>query len=181
MVGYVIGLGDRHLDNILLDFRSGELLHIDYNVCFEKGLRLRVPETVPFRMTATMQAALGVSGIDGTFSSCSEGVLRVLRTNKETLLTLLEAFVYDPLVDWAADRLQAPTRSPTRPPPPPPSTPPPLLHPFLPAPALAHRTSSGAAPRQGSRSASPRRAPAGCTRPPPCLTPPLRRPPWATV
>ena len=58
MVGYVIGLGDRHLDNILLDFRSGELLHIDYNVCFEKGLRLRVPETVPFRMTATMQASL---------------------------------------------------------------------------------------------------------------------------
>ena len=52
------------------------------------------------------QAALGVSGIDGTFSSSSESVLRVLRTNKETLLTLLEAFVYDPLVDWAADRLQ---------------------------------------------------------------------------
>ena len=75
-------------------------------MCFEKGLRLRVPETVPFRMTATMQAALGVSGIDGTFSSCSEGVLRVLRTSKESLLTLLEAFVYDPLVDWAADRLQ---------------------------------------------------------------------------
>ncbi|KAL1529840.1 hypothetical protein AB1Y20_000771 [Prymnesium parvum] len=41
IVGYVIGLGDRHLDNILLDMRSGELLHIDYNVCFEKGLRLK--------------------------------------------------------------------------------------------------------------------------------------------
>lgn len=24
--------------------------------------------------------------------------------NKETLLTLLEAFVYDPLIDWAADK-----------------------------------------------------------------------------
>eukprot|EP00966_Prymnesium_polylepis_P320764 7377137-Prymnesium_polylepis.1 len=64
MVGYVIGLFDRHLDNmfILLDLRSGELLHIDYseyNVCFEKGLRLKVPETVPFRMTQTMQVGLG--------------------------------------------------------------------------------------------------------------------------
>ena len=59
MLGYVIGLGDRHLDNILIDFRSGELVHIDYNVCFEKGLRLKIPETVPFRMTHTMQAALG--------------------------------------------------------------------------------------------------------------------------
>ena len=50
------------MDNILLDLTSGELLHIDYNVCFEKGLRLKVPETVPFRMTHTMQAALGVGG-----------------------------------------------------------------------------------------------------------------------
>eukprot|EP00964_Phaeocystis_antarctica_P084696 scaffold53392_cov24-Phaeocystis_antarctica.AAC.2 len=29
-----------------------------------------------------------------------------LPLTQETLLTLLEAFVYDPLVDWAADRLQ---------------------------------------------------------------------------
>lgn len=39
----------RHLDNILLDTTSCELVHIDFNVCFEKGLRLRVPEIVPFR------------------------------------------------------------------------------------------------------------------------------------
>jgi len=31
MVGYVIGLGDRHLDNILLDFSTGEVIHIDYS------------------------------------------------------------------------------------------------------------------------------------------------------
>ena len=28
---------------------SAELVHIDYNVCFEKGAKLRVPEIVPFR------------------------------------------------------------------------------------------------------------------------------------
>ena len=87
MLGYAIGLGDRHLDNILLDLTSGELLHIDYNVCFEKGLRLKVAETVPFRMTHTMQAALGVGGTDGVFTACCESVLRVLRSSKETLLT----------------------------------------------------------------------------------------------
>ena len=42
MVGYVIGLGDRHLDNILMDFESGEVVHIDWNVCFEKGSKLKV-------------------------------------------------------------------------------------------------------------------------------------------
>lgn len=99
-VGYVIGLGDRHLDNMLLDLRTGEVVHIDYNVCFEKGKNLRVPEKVPFRMTPNIEAALGVTGVEGQFRLACEQVLKVLRRGRETLLTLLEAFVYDPLVDW---------------------------------------------------------------------------------
>lgn len=43
-MGWLLGLGDRHLDNILLDGRSGEPVHIDYNVVFERGRQLRVPE-----------------------------------------------------------------------------------------------------------------------------------------
>lgn len=64
VIGYVIGLGDRHLDNILVDLSTGEILHIDYNVCFEKGKTLRVPEKVPFRMTPNLEEALGVTGIE---------------------------------------------------------------------------------------------------------------------
>lgn len=41
MVGYIIGLGDRHLDNVLIDLTTGEVVHIDYNVCFEKGVLRR--------------------------------------------------------------------------------------------------------------------------------------------
>jgi PI-3-kinase-related kinase SMG-1 len=55
IVGYILGLGDRHLDNILVDFSSGDIVHIDYNVCFDKGLRLKIPEIVPFRLTHTIQ------------------------------------------------------------------------------------------------------------------------------
>ncbi|KAL1475739.1 hypothetical protein MTO96_037065, partial [Rhipicephalus appendiculatus] len=94
-VGYVIGLGDRHLDNMLLDLRTGEVVHIDYNVCFEKGKNLRVPEKVPFRMTPQHRGC--------TWGHRGRGAvpcLKVLRRGRETLLTLLEAFVYDPLVDW---------------------------------------------------------------------------------
>ena len=36
----------------------------------------------------------------GTFRIASEHVMKTLRKGRETLLTLLEAFVYDPLVDW---------------------------------------------------------------------------------
>ena len=97
VAGYLLGIGDRHMDNMLLDLvrvdldlarsmdlfnlmrvdlvgervlsrynhnvfvpttllspavfsqDSAELVHIDYNVCFEKGAKLRVPEIVPFR------------------------------------------------------------------------------------------------------------------------------------
>lgn len=68
VIGYVIGLGDRHLDNILINLASGEILHIDYNVCFEKGKTLRVPEKIPFRMTANLEEALGVTGIEVSLS-----------------------------------------------------------------------------------------------------------------
>ncbi|XP_022248478.1 serine/threonine-protein kinase SMG1-like, partial [Limulus polyphemus] len=67
MIGYIIGLGDRHLDNVLVDLATGEIVHIDYNVCFEKGKNLRVPEKVPFRMTPNIESALGITGVEGTF------------------------------------------------------------------------------------------------------------------
>lgn len=73
MVGYIIGLGDRHLDNVLIDMTTGEVVHIDYNVCFEKGKSLRVPEKVPFRMTQNIETALGVTGVEGVFRlSCEQ-------------------------------------------------------------------------------------------------------------
>ncbi|KAI8877781.1 hypothetical protein K501DRAFT_229661 [Backusella circina FSU 941] len=107
MIGYIIGLGDRHLDNMMIDFKSGEIIHIDYNVCFEKGKRLRVPELVPYRLTQNLYGALGVLGTDGPFRVAAEETLRVLRKNKEVLITLLDAFVYDPLVDWESEAEEA--------------------------------------------------------------------------
>ena len=49
MVGHIIGLGDRHGDNILLDDSTGECVHVDFDCLFDKGLNLAVPEIVPFR------------------------------------------------------------------------------------------------------------------------------------
>ncbi|ESW03895.1 hypothetical protein PHAVU_011G050300 [Phaseolus vulgaris] len=100
MVGHVLGLGDRHLDNILIDFCNGDIVHIDYNVCFDKGQRLKIPEIVPFRLTQMIEAALGLTGIEGSFRSNCETVIGVLRKNKDMLLMLLEVFVWDPLVEW---------------------------------------------------------------------------------
>ncbi|GAB2267283.1 Serine/threonine-protein kinase smg1 [Dionaea muscipula] len=100
MIGHILGLGDRHLDNILLDFFTGDIVHIDYNVCFDKGQRLKVPEIVPFRLTQTLEATLGLTGVEGVFRANCEAVIGVLRKNKDILLMLLEVFVWDPLVEW---------------------------------------------------------------------------------
>ena len=40
-------------------------------------------------------------GIDGTFRITCEKVMRVLRTNKDSVMAVLEAFVYDPLLNWS--------------------------------------------------------------------------------
>uniref|UniRef100_A0A915ESJ8 Non-specific serine/threonine protein kinase n=1 Tax=Ditylenchus dipsaci TaxID=166011 RepID=A0A915ESJ8_9BILA len=102
MVGSIVGLGDRHLDNVLVNLTNGKLIHVDYNVCFEKGRQLRIPETVPFRLTGNIVNALGLTQTEvGTYRESCEHVLNVLRSSKRVLLTMLNAFVYDPLVEWA--------------------------------------------------------------------------------
>ena len=49
MIGYILGLGDRHVQNILVDKTTAELVHIDLGVAFEQGRILPTPETIPFR------------------------------------------------------------------------------------------------------------------------------------
>ncbi|CCD67583.1 Serine/threonine-protein kinase smg-1 [Caenorhabditis elegans] len=102
MVGSVLGLGDRHLDNLLVDLKWGHVVHIDYNICFDKGKNLRIPETVPFRLTRNMRHALGPSEMYGTFRESCVHVLSTLRSGHQVLTMLLDAFVFDPLVDWTS-------------------------------------------------------------------------------
>ncbi len=101
MVGYVLGLGDRHPSNLLLDRMSGKILHIDFGDCFEVAMtRDKFPEKIPFRLTRMLINAMEVTGIEGTYRSTCESVLKVLRDNKDSLMAVLEAFVYDPLLNW---------------------------------------------------------------------------------
>ncbi|KAJ7559328.1 hypothetical protein O6H91_04G079500 [Diphasiastrum complanatum] len=107
MVGYIVGLGDRHSMNILIDQASAEVVHIDFGVAFEQGLMLKTPERVPFRLTGDIVDGMGVSGIEGVFRRCCEATLSVMRANKEALLTIIEVFIHDPLYKWALSPLKA--------------------------------------------------------------------------
>ncbi|KAE9399525.1 hypothetical protein BT96DRAFT_965594 [Gymnopus androsaceus JB14] len=100
IVGYILGLGDRHTNNILMDNIKGEIIHIDLGVAFDQGKLLPVPETVPFRMTPDMVDGMGISGTDGVFQRCAEETLRVLRDESDVIMTVLQVFRHDPLHNW---------------------------------------------------------------------------------
>ena len=101
MVGYILGLGDRHPSNLMLDRLTGKILHIDFGDCFEVAVhREKFPEKIPFRLTRMLVTAMEVSGIEGNFRSTCESVISMLRNNKDSVLAMLEAFVHDPLINW---------------------------------------------------------------------------------
>jgi len=101
MVGYILGLGDRHPSNFMLDRFTGKLIHIDFGDCFEVAMqRDKFPEKFPFRLTRMLVQAMEISGIEGNFRITSQWVMRLIRDNKESIQAVLEAFAYDPLINW---------------------------------------------------------------------------------
>lgn len=100
IVGYILGLGDRHLNNILLDFKSGEPIHIDLGIAFDQGRLLPIPELVPFRLTRDIVDGFGVTGVDGLFKRNCERVYAALRRDSEKVMCVLNILKWDPLYSW---------------------------------------------------------------------------------
>ncbi|KAL8891174.1 MAG: hypothetical protein Q9215_001770 [Flavoplaca cf. flavocitrina] len=100
IVGHVLGLGDRHGENILFEEGNGGTFHVDFNCLFDKGLSFEKPELVPFRLTHNMVDAFGAYGYEGPFRKSCELTLRILRQHEDTLMTILETFLYDPTTDF---------------------------------------------------------------------------------
>jgi ataxia telangiectasia mutated family protein len=118
MVGFVLGLGDRHSSNILVDTRSAEFVHIDLGIAFDQGRLLRTPESVcsckyrydgkpiackslitssfccrrcvPFRLTRDVEDGFGINGVDGVFRGAAEQTMRALRAKCQSLITVLQ-------------------------------------------------------------------------------------------
>lgn len=68
VVGYILGLGDRHLSNLMINNKSGKIIHIDFGDCFETAnKRDKLPEKVPFRLTRVLVNAMDSFGFEGGF------------------------------------------------------------------------------------------------------------------
>lgn len=108
LIGYILGLGDRHLGNMMVSPSRGDVLHIDYNISLERGLKLPIPEIVPWRMTNILTRVGGIAGMGGTGSgntgNFAQGcliVLSTLRAQEHMFSSMLgHRFIYAPLSEW---------------------------------------------------------------------------------
>jgi ataxia telangiectasia mutated family protein len=107
ILGHIIGLGDRHCSNILLDEVTGEVVHIDLGVSFEAGRVLPIPELVPFRLTRDIIDGMGITKTEGVFRRCCEFTLDAVREDKDSIMTLLNVLRYDPLYNWTVSPIRA--------------------------------------------------------------------------
>lgn len=128
LFGYILGIGDRHLENLLLDVKTGAVIQIDFGICFGMGSSvLPVPEFMPFRLTPQLRAVLqpldGVGllrhymvqcmqvlredacGSSGSIhhsnnSSSSSSSSRLSSSYPGIIPNALEVYVNDPVIDW---------------------------------------------------------------------------------
>ena len=100
IIGNIIGLGDRHCENIQICKKTGEIVHIDLNMIFERGLNLNVPEIVPFRMTPNIIDGCGVTGLDGNFRTIAIMTMKLAKEKEKMLRTVISLFLADPTINW---------------------------------------------------------------------------------
>jgi DNA-dependent protein kinase catalytic subunit len=110
-VSYVVGLGDRHTGNIMLDETSGAIIHIDFGYSFGTAATLPVPEIVPFRLTRCVREAMAPLDRTELLTSDLALALAALHAARGPLSAALEVFAREPLLDWTREALSAARRA----------------------------------------------------------------------
>jgi len=115
---YIVGIGDRHLSNFMIDLTTGGVVGIDFGhafgtatqvsktmhgvlqICFFLLQFLPFPELMPFRLTPQIINLLRPLSESGELRSCMSHTLRALRFSPDTLLNTMDVFVKEPSLDW---------------------------------------------------------------------------------
>jgi len=100
IASYLLGIGDRHLENFLISTTDGEVLGIDYGCAFGFGVQLAVPELIPFRLTQQIEGVIAPHPMNSVYQQTMVHVMRALRKNKSLILDTCDIFVKEPLLDW---------------------------------------------------------------------------------
>lgn len=98
---YILGIGDRHLSNFMVDLTTGRLIGIDFGHAFGSATQfLPIPELMPFRLTPQLTSLMWPHKESGLLKSCMHHCLRTLRDSPNILLNPMDIFVKEPSLDW---------------------------------------------------------------------------------
>ena len=100
---WILGIGDRHLNNIMIDQRTGHLIGIDFGLSFGAASHLYIPELVPFRLTSHFVDILEPMGISGLIRQNMIHTLRCFKNNQSHISICLDMFVKEPTIDWLTE------------------------------------------------------------------------------
>ncbi|OHT00842.1 hypothetical protein TRFO_32404 [Tritrichomonas foetus] len=94
IIGHIIGLGDRHPSNILIDISCGKSIHIDFGDIFEVAQKRRdFPEKVPFRLTRMFKNSIEGAKTSGLFEKTCVSVIKLIRKKRSSLAAQLTVFL----------------------------------------------------------------------------------------
>lgn len=98
---WILGIGDRHLDNFLICVNDGKVLGIDFGLAFGIGTQFQsLPELVPFRLTPLIVNFMQPLGERGQFKENMIHCLQALRANYNSLIATMNVFIKEPTLDW---------------------------------------------------------------------------------
>ncbi|KAM7075469.1 DNA-dependent protein kinase catalytic subunit isoform 1-T1 [Molossus nigricans] len=98
---WVLGIGDRHLNNFLVNMETGGMIGIDFGHAFGSATQfLPVPELMPFRLTSQFINLMLPMKETGVMYSVMVHALRALRSHPDLLTTTMDVFVKEPSFDW---------------------------------------------------------------------------------
>lgn len=98
---WILGIGDRHLENSLICTKNGQVLGIDFGHAFGTATQiLPIPELVPIRLTPHLINFMGPLGERGQFRAYMIHCLKAMRNNNNMLLATMNVFIQEPSLDW---------------------------------------------------------------------------------
>uniref|UniRef100_A0A2H8U1F2 DNA-dependent protein kinase catalytic subunit n=2 Tax=Melanaphis sacchari TaxID=742174 RepID=A0A2H8U1F2_9HEMI len=99
---WLLGIGDRHLDNTIVSTKTGFCTGIDFNFAFHTATSIQViPELIPFRMSPHIVSLMAPLNLTGFIRETMVHTLKTLIDNQEMILSVMQVFINDPTADWA--------------------------------------------------------------------------------
>ncbi|KAF4110944.1 hypothetical protein G5714_007975 [Onychostoma macrolepis] len=98
---WILGIGDRHLSNFMINTETGGMIGIDFGHAFGSATQfLPVPEMMPFRLTRQFINLMRPMAESGLIQSVMVHSLRAFRDDPDLLLNTMDVFVKEPSLDW---------------------------------------------------------------------------------